>query len=75
MTAELDELLVRAERYNAAAPGFLEDLKALAGKYRDPLPQVPLAAGPPEAAPNGTELALAEPDPVSYTHLTLPTKA
>lgn len=62
MTAELDELLVRAERYNAAAPGFLEDLKALAERYRDPLPQAPVAIGPPEVDPSGTEVASTDPD-------------
>ena len=62
MAAELDELLRVGERYRAASPGFLEDLKALARKYRDPLPQAPVAVGPPEADPNATELASTDPD-------------
>ncbi len=63
MAAELDELLSVGERYRAASPGFLEDLKTLARKYRDPLPQAPALVGPPEADPNATDLASTEPDP------------
>jgi len=62
MTGELDDLLRRAERYNAAAPGFLEDLKALANKYRDPLPQAPIDVGPPEADPNEASVASTDPN-------------
>lgn len=35
MAAELDELIRTGERYRAASPGFLEDLKSLAEKYRN----------------------------------------
>lgn len=44
MSAELSELLRMGERYRAASPGFLEDLKALAEKYRDPLPEAAYSA-------------------------------
>ena len=74
MSSELDELLRVGERYRAASPGFLEDLKALASKYRDPLPQAPAAVavdpfgidpddqGETDLASTGTDLTL---DPAS----------
>ncbi len=55
MSAELDALLAVGERYRAASPGFLEDLKALVEKYRDPLPQ---SAQPTSVALNGPEAPL-----------------
>ena len=62
MAAELDELLRVGERYRAASPGFLEDLKGLAAKYRDPLPA---AAGanllPPVSAEASVDLAGTDP--------------
>jgi hypothetical protein len=65
MSAELDELLRVGERYRAASPGFLEDLKALASRYRDPLPQAPapVAVDPFNFDADGdTDVALVEPD-------------
>jgi len=61
MAAELDELLAVGERYRAASPGFLEDLKALASKYRDPLPQAPVAVAPVEGDPSVGDLASTDP--------------
>ena len=64
MAAELDELLAVGERYRAASPGFLEDLKALASRYRDPLPQAPAPVVPldPDSVPSddltGTDVAM-----------------
>ena len=44
---ELDALISLAERYRAASPGFIEDLKDLAEKYETiPLEPVTAAAGP-----------------------------
>ncbi len=52
MAAELDALLAIGERYRAASPGFLEDLKVLAKKYREPLPDA--QAGSIGSADNST---------------------
>jgi len=71
MSAELDALLAVGERYRAASPGFLEDLKSLARKYRDPLPQAPVPvvlepqnqpADPEIAALDDPQLPADEPD-------------
>ena len=65
MSAELDALLAVGERYRAASPGFLEDLKSLARKYRDPLPQLPapVAVDPSQPPVDGTDVAVLEGDP------------
>lgn len=72
MSAELAELVRIGERYRAASPGFLDDLKALANKYRDPLPASafpetdslkPLGEGDPSAGDQ--TVAMAEPDPTT----------
>jgi hypothetical protein len=54
MSAELDALLAVGERYRAASPGFLEDLKTLARKYRDPLPPAPTPVALDPSVPPAT---------------------
>lgn len=61
MSAELDELLRVGERYRAASPGFLEDLKKLAARYRDPLPAT--APGPVDSASADDDAGNADADP------------
>ncbi len=60
-STELSRIIALGERYRAASPGFLEDLKTLAGKYgelsvrvEEPAPVTPRQAefiGPPPPAP------------------------
>ena len=62
MSAELDALLAVGERYRAASPGFLEDLKTLARKYRDPLPPAPTPVALDPSAPPATDDLAALPE-------------
>ncbi len=72
-SAELARIVALGERYRAASPGFLEDLKTLAGKYGDLPVRVEEAAaaatrdadfvGPPPPTP-----LVAAPSPVPETN-------
>ena len=50
-SSELARIVELGERYRAASPGFLEDLKTLAGKYGDMPVRMDRAEEPPAAAP------------------------
>ena len=69
MSEELAELVRVGERYRAASPGFLDDLKALADKYRDPLPESAMSEATDtdpddvdEADPDGNDVVMLDSD-------------
>lgn len=55
--SELEALITLAERYRAASPGFIEDLKELADKY-ETLPLEVVVTDPPKSSPKAQTDAL-----------------
>jgi len=68
---ELSRIVSLGERYRAASPGFLEDLKALAEKYSD----MPVRVEAPEEAVSAEEPELVGPPPPSASPMDQQTSA